>query len=480
MTQPLRRVWRKTMLRRVALTLMGATVLLLGLWWSQTQMPNGHALVHGIRHFGNDRAGAEVQGASNAPPMPTQTRAADFPRVVIVRPDEAEAAFTAHRFIDALTDAGLYPRIETVLLLPARNGAPCDEIAARLSNTSDPSNRSITPGRPLDGTMRPTLVYAIGACAMRNAIASAHDARSISALGVGDADAVEAMYRLVPLIFSDVDELEARVLISQALSAGQRVRGVLAAPTLATQLQWARRYLPHTSSVRIGYWTNALEPKASVSRVPDTSDAAASNASASSLQDRRLIGLRNAAREAVLGYERVGNVNRDDDMHGENIDADADADADAGGAIEIVATAGRPADAVAHWRTRGVRLLYVDGATPEEVVQAAVAAGIGTFCAADAGFRGAVRSTCLLRVMPLRQAAPAMAAYQASRLLAPQGRVQQPIGSLATLWQAPPQGPLLLDIGLARKLGQMPPLSLLDDVRVVDVDRPAVRGPREQ
>jgi hypothetical protein len=461
MTKSLCRVWGNGLARRLALTFSGAGLLLGGLWWSQTQMPDGAALMQRIGR-GHDRVQSDGNGVTPLPPMLTKTRATAFPSIVIVRPDDAEAASMAQGFIDALTDASLYPLIQTALLRQDQDAAVCDETSTPLSNAppmSDASSDRIAP---------PTLVYAIGARAMQSAIASARHVGSRTARHDGDADGVDATSRPLSLIFSDVDEVEAREWVPRAQGAGWTVGGVLAGPTLETQLQWARRYLPHAASGGIGYWTDSLVADASTPHEPNTANTAnvvPPNTSRSSLRDRRVVGLLDAARGVGANDGGVDVVARADGTYRE----DADPDVKDAGAIEMVAASGRADDAIAQWRQRGVRLLFVDRETPMAVVQAAVAAGIATFCAADTVSRATMRGMCLLQVMPLLEAAPAMAAYQASHSIrvAPVV-VEHQNGSQATRWQIPPHGPLQLDIVLARKTGHMPPLSLLDDVRIVD------------
>ncbi|WP_347555984.1 hypothetical protein [Robbsia sp. KACC 23696] len=442
---------------RIGLTLLGAAISVSVLWWTQT--PDPTRLLQRLWPGGSAGSASAPRDAVGGSSPLSKTVAAAFPAIVIVRPEGADAAATAQRFVDALTDAGLYPQFDTVLIGPDPGTAPCRVASAPLLQASN--------GRSARRTQR-RMLYVIGPCALQHAIAAAQYAQRIAALRVGVVEEDRGTPGSVPLIFTDIDEMDARLLVPSAQRVGYTVRGVIAAPALATQLRWAHRYLPQASPVRIGYWRDVAAstdgtpapspaPKSKMAAVPDSPTRIAMQRPT---PEQRLRALRDAAQGLASNDERLGAVPQEMDERavGDRVDEE-------GGAIEIVAATGPPAEAIARWRHAGVRLLYADAHTPPDVLQAAVNADIGTFCDADTASMIAVPESCLLRVTPLRQAAPSMAAYLASQiLLSP--RTAVPAGGKAPLWQALPQGPLRLDGRLARRMQQMPPLSLLDDVRI--------------
>jgi len=434
---------------RLGLTVLGAALLGAILWG--TQMPEPARLMQRLWPVGNTGMASTSRDESGNASRLSKTVAAAFPAVVIVRPEGPDAAAMAQRFVDALTDAGLYPQFDTVLIGPDLGTAPCRPVSEPLLQASN--------GRSAHRT-QPRMLYVIGPCALQHAIASAQYAQRITALRVGVVEEDRGTSRNVPLIFTDVDEMDARLLVPSAQRVGYTVRGVLAAPTLATQLRWAHRYLPQSAPLRIAYWSEgAADPEPAPPPSPTAKTARTPIPMQRPTPAQRLAALRDAARAMASNVEGRGVVDDGKDGPGPGPRTGE------GDTIEIVAAAGRPAEAIARWRSAGIGLLYADAHTPPDVLQAAVNAGIGTFCDADTAPSMAIQESCLLRVTPIRQAAPAMAAYLASQiLLAP--RTAASGGDKGLPWQALPQGPLRLDRRLARRMQQMPPLSLLDDVRI--------------
>ncbi|MCP1117095.1 hypothetical protein [Robbsia andropogonis] len=409
--------------RRMMITLAGAVLLIAGVWWKLAppvawagllqEMPR--FLRPGVALLFRQGAVPALRREDNGSRLFDTSRAAAFPTVMIIRPDSTAAAAKAQAFHDALTDANFFPEVDAVLLPTNDREADCDV--------------TVTNALQRRGT-RPAVVYTIGACAtgavstvMQREAAMQGDRANASPRGD------------VRVVFSDVDEVTARCVTDMAreTKAHYAIGGVIAGPSEAMQWQWARRYLPHQAPLRIGYWRG--EPMTGIGV----------------LQKRSLVGGSTSGQTtSALGMR-----------------------ADATEGIEVVMADGALDSAVAYWRAKGVRLLYVDGRTPETVTRAALAAGIGTFCAADALPREAMPGRCLLRVMPLPQAAAAMAARLALQMMregqpSPSGVMPLHANARQAAWQALPQGPLQLDIAVARRLRQIPPLSLLDDVQIVD------------